>query len=82
MNKVFNLLIVLIVFLLGIQVGTSYVQYNTNNELFEVEKNKFEEEIIKPNNQYEPKQLIPKKHLPNKIADKISNILDKISNYL
>ena len=82
MNKVFNLLIVLIVFLLGIQVGTSYVQYNTNNELFETEKNKFEEEIIKPNNQYEPKQLIPKKHLPNKIADKISNILDKISNYL
>ena len=71
MNKVFNLLIILIVFLLGIQVGTSYVQYNTNNELFETEKNKFEEEIIKPNNQYEPKQLIPKKHLPNKIADKI-----------
>lgn len=80
MNKVFNVLIILIVFLLGIQIGTSYVENYTNNDLFEIAKNEFETEIVKPNNEYEAKQLVPKKHLPNKIAEKISDLIDKIVN--
>ena len=47
MNKVFNVLIILIVFLLGIQIGTSYVENYTNNDLFEIAKNEFETEIVK-----------------------------------
>lgn len=78
MNKIFNIFLILIVFLLGIQIGTSYVENYSSNDLFEIAKDEFETEIVKPNNNYETKQLAPKKYLPNKIADKISSIFDKL----
>lgn len=79
MNRMFNLIIILIIFLFGIQIGTLYVENYTNTDLFEITKDEFEENITKPNNEYNPKQLTIKKNILNKIADKIENIIDKIA---
>lgn len=78
MKKIWTILIIILVLLVGIKIGgtTNYDSYN--NDLFENEKEKFENEIIIPDNDYENVELKPKEYLPNKVAKIINNILEKI----
>lgn len=77
MRKVFFIMFVSLVLLVGVKIGSSSTT-STNTDLFDIAKEKFEEEIIVPGNEYENIELKPKEYLPNKIASKISKIIEKI----
>lgn len=79
MKKVLSVFIVVIIFLVGIKVGSS-TSINKTEDLFESAKEEFEEQIVIPNNQYENIQLKPKEYLPNKIAKMIDKMIDKITS--
>lgn len=77
MKKIGLVLIVFIIFLLGISLGSTNSKQSV---LFEESKDKFEEEIVKPDNNYESKDLQPVQNIVNKIANKIDNIIQSISD--
>lgn len=78
MKRIIIFFLIIISFFVGIKIGSSS-EYNGHvPNLFEEEKEKFENEIILPNNEYENKELIPKEYLPNKVANIIDKLIDKI----
>lgn len=78
MRKLISILLIIIIFLVGIKIGSSSSIVNSSNDLFEQAKDDFENEIVIPDNDYENIDLKPKEYLPNKIARKISSILEKL----
>ena len=77
MKKIGLIIIIFVVFLLGINVGNNKSKQSV---LFEEAKDNFELEIVKPDNNYEEKQLAPNQSFVNKIANKIDNIIKTISD--
>ena len=80
MKKVASILFLLLVLLVGIKIGSSNDIKTTPSDLFEDAKDEFEENIIIPGNNYENINLKPKEYLPNKIANKISELLEKLAD--
>lgn len=78
MRKLISILLIIIIFLVGIKIGSSSSIVNSSNDLFEQAKDDFENKIVMPDNDYENIDLKPKEYLPNKIARKISSILEKL----
>lgn len=78
MRKLISILLIIIIFLVGIKIGSSSSIVNSSNDLFEQAKDDFENEIVMPDNDYKNIDLKPKEYLPNKIARKISSILEKL----
>ena len=79
MKKILILIAFFGFFLIGLKssdVGTS------TSKLLEQEKQKYEEQIQTPGNNYEPKQLVPEENIVNKTAHGLDNILDKMMNGL
>lgn len=75
MKKLCIIGLILFIFILGLKMGeTSY----SPNTILENEKEKFEVEIITPNNGYTPKTLQPKENMVNKTAHKIDRIIDRV----
>ncbi len=75
MKKVILIFLIFLAFILGIKAsdtGTS------PSKLLEEEKIKFEEEITKPGNTYEPKTYVPDENIINKTAHQIDNAIDKM----
>lgn len=81
MKRVLSILIVIIIFLIGIKIGSNN-SISQTDDLFEKAKEEFEQEIIIPDNEYQNIDLKPKEYLPNKIAKVINNIIDKITSKL
>ncbi len=77
MKKILFCIIIVVFFLLGISIGNNNNKYS---EMFENTKDEFESEIVIPNNNYSPKDLKPEEGLLNKIANKIDNLIQKISD--
>lgn len=77
MKRSLILVLILVFFLLGINIGG---KNNKASQIFEDDKSKFEEEIKTPNNNYIPKSRKPVDGLLNKIAKKIDNLLKNISD--
>lgn len=76
MKKILVVIVFLIVFLFGIKVGNSYT-INDNN-IFENNKNRFEQEIVNPDNDYNSNNHVIEENLSNKIARKIDETIEKI----
>lgn len=76
MKKILVVIVFLIVFLFGIKVGNSYT-INDNN-IFENNKNRFEQEIVNPDNDYNSNNHVIEDNLSNKIARKIDETIEKI----
>lgn len=81
MKRVLSILIVIIIFLIGIKIGSNN-SISQTDDLFEKAKEEFEQEIVIPDNEYQNIDLKPKEYLPNKIAKAINNIIDKITSKL
>lgn len=81
MKRVLSILIVIIIFLIGIKIGSNN-SISQTDDLFENAKEEFEQEIVIPDNEYQNIDLKPKEYLPNKIAKVINNIIDKITSKL
>lgn len=81
MKRVLSILIVIIIFLIGIKIGSNN-SISKTDDLFENAKEEFEQEIVIPDNEYQNIDLKPKEYLPNKIAKVINNIIDKITSKL
>ena len=79
MRKFLLIMFIALTFLIGISIGNNSSTYN---KLFEKSLDEFEEEIVKPNNTYDSKDLKPDEGLINKIANKIDNIIESISDKL
>lgn len=75
MKKIFILVTIIFIFIIGLKLGNN--NYSANY-LLEQEKDKFEQEIIMPNNDYEAKEFVPKDNIVNKVAKKVDNTIDKI----
>ena len=76
MRKVFILICFLFIFLFGLTLGGSF---NTSaSKLFEESIDKFETEIIDPNNNYNGVILVPEENIFNKTANKLEDMIDKI----
>lgn len=82
MKRVVGILIIIIIFLVGIKIGSNTSFSSSSVDLFENAKEEFEEEIVLPNNEYKNIELKPKEYLPNKIANIISKILEKMTNII
>ncbi len=80
MKRLFVLIVLFFVFLFGLTVGGSYNK--GASELFEETKNKFENEIKDPNNEYESYSLVPQDNFVNKSAKKAEDIIEKIIDKL
>ena len=81
MKRVLSILIAIIIFLIGIKIGSNN-SISQTEDLFENAKEEFEHEIVIPDNEYQNIDLKPKEYLPNKIAKVINNIIDKITSKL
>lgn len=79
MKKVFVFILIMAFFLIGLLLGGNY---HNSSQLFEDSKDKFEEEITKPGNNYSPSDVRPDGGLLNKIANKIDSIIEKVSKKL
>lgn len=77
MKNIIIVFLIFLFFLIGLNIGNNS---NTYNKLFEESIDNFEEEIVKPNNDYSAKDLKPKEGLINKIANKIDSIIEAISD--
>lgn len=64
-------LLLIIVFILGISMSSNSI----NSKLFDEKLDEFEEQISIPNNEYIPSDLIPKKSIINKVAEKIEDLI-------
>lgn len=74
MNKILVFIIIVVVFIIGIRMGDSSY---SSNYILEQEKEYFESEIAKPNNDYVNKTLTPEDNIVNKLAKKIEDKMDK-----
>ncbi len=79
MKKLVIVLVIILFFLVGLNIGGSYHNYS---KMFENAKDEFENEITLPDNNYKPKALKPKEGLINKIASSIDGIIEKFANKL
>ncbi len=79
MKKVIVVLLIGVFFLLGLSLGGNY---HNASQIFEESIDNFEEEITKPDNNYNPSDNKPSGGLLNKIANKIDDILESISKRL
>ena len=79
MKKIFIFIVIIIFFIIGIKLGdTNYNQ----NQIFEEEKQQFEQEITSPDGHYENKDLVPPKNIINKTANFIDEAIEKAINKL
>lgn len=76
MKKILVIVIFLFVFLMGIKIGNSYTISDSN--IFENNKNEFEQEIVNPDNDYNSSNHVLEDNLSNKIARKIDETIEKI----
>lgn len=74
MKKLGILIIIILIFLFGITLGGNFNK--SSIMIFEENKEYFENEISKPNNNYLPKELVPKKNVVNNTANKLEGIID------
>ncbi len=74
MKKLVIILLIITFFIMGLKLGDN--NFN-QNQLFEEEKNQFEEEIKKPDNEYDAIELTPKPNMVNKVAKKFDQTIDK-----
>lgn len=75
MKKLCIIGFILFIFILGLKMGETSHSPNT---ILENEKEKFEVEIITPNNGYTPKTFQPEENMVNKTAHKIDHIIDQV----
>ena len=76
MKKIIYFILILFVFILGISLGgNSY----TKNKIVDDAIEKFEEDIQKEDNNYEPIMLKPNSNIFNKLSKRIENIIDLLS---
>jgi uncharacterized membrane protein SpoIIM required for sporulation len=76
MKKILVIVIFLFVFLIGIKIGNSYTISDSN--IFENNKNEFEQEIVNQDNDYNSSNHVLEENLSNKIARKIDETIEKI----
>lgn len=76
MKKILVIVIFVFVFLMGIKIGNSYTISDSN--IFENNKNEFEQEIVNPDNDYNSSNHVLEENLSNKIARKIDETIEKI----
>ncbi len=76
MKKILLVGIILFVFILGIKLGDNYTISDSN--IFEAEKDRFEQEITNPNNDYQSSNLVIEEGVTNKVAHKIDEAIEKI----
>ena len=79
MKKLIIIIAIFFFFVIGLKLGDN--SFN-QNKIFEEEKNRFEQEITTPNNDYEAKELVPQKNTINKVADLFDNTIDKVVDKL
>ncbi len=75
MKNILFILIIIIIFIMGIKLGDD--TFN-QNQLFEMEKEQFEQQITNPDNSYQNHLLVPPENIVNKVAHKIDNTIDKM----
>lgn len=80
MKKVFLLVIFFFIFLFGLTIGGSF--NNSQSQLFEEAKDKFETEISNPNNEYDGQILVPSSNIISKTAKKIESTIDELIDKL
>ncbi len=71
-----TILLIIVVFLIGIIIGTQNSIGSSN--YFEEVKNEFEQEITTPNNDYETKQTSVEGNIISKVAVKIDEKLNAL----
>ena len=76
--KVRTILLIFVMLIMGIIIG-SQNSVGTNN-YFEETKDEFEQEIINPNNTYEPKKTVVEGNALSKAAVKIDDLINAIIN--
>ena len=74
--KIRTILLVVIVLILGIIIGGQN-SVGTNN-YFEETKDEFENEIVKPNNKYVPKEMVVEGNAISKVAVKIDDLINTV----
>ena len=79
MKKILVLFIIIIMFMFGLVIGNTDSSYS---RIFESAKDEFEENIMLPDNEYNPKTLKPEEKTINKIANFVNKIINKISDKL
>ncbi|MCM1513596.1 MAG: hypothetical protein NC090_01210 [Anaeroplasma bactoclasticum] len=75
MKKLCMIALVLFIFIFGLKMGETS---HSPNSILEKEKDKFETEIVTPNNGYTPKTLQPEENMVNKTAHKIDRMIDQV----
>ena len=80
MRIVFVLVGVFFVFLFGLTIGGNFNK--GQGQLFEESKKEFENEIVKPNNDYDNVMLVPDDGVINKTAKKIEDVIDGVIDKL
>lgn len=76
--KIRTILLIFVMLIMGIIIG-SQNSVGTNN-YFEETKDEFEQEIINPNNTYEPKKTVVEGNVLSKAAVKIDDLINTIIN--
>ena len=76
MKKIFYIVLLIAIFIMGLNIGTKGTI--NKNQLIDNAKDKFEEEISTPNNEYQAVNDNYEKNLFNKSADTIDKIIQKI----
>lgn len=76
MRKLFYIVLLIAIFIFGLSIGTRGTI--NKNKLIDSAKDKFEEEITTPNNEYKAINDNYEKNLFNKSADTIDKIIQKI----
>lgn len=79
MKKFILIIILIFIFLIGVSIGN---ESSTYNKIIDDSKEEFENEILKPNNSYEPIDLKPNEGFINNIANKIDKLIKTISDKL
>lgn len=83
MKNLVVIISLIVVFIIGVNISDISIN---QNQLFENEKNKFEEIITIPGNEYENKELAPDKNIVSKTAnlfeETIEKVVDKAKNIL
>lgn len=75
MNKVMIFILIIVVFIFGINLSDTTI---STNEILKDNINNFESEIIQPDNEYKPSELIPKRNKVSSVANKIDETFDNI----
>lgn len=75
-KKFLRIIPIIALIFLGIIIGNSYKIGSSN--FFEEAKDRFEEEITNPNNNYQPEPIYPKGNLTSDIALKIDNGIESV----